>query len=116
MTLRYRQRLEANLVECHELYKLELPWAWEPRDSSGTRCYSAKKDPSIVFLCEIWMDEDRVEASRCRFNFTNKFVVKQRNKGDGLALFWKQELHVTIRSYSLSHIDVVVNEGTEQAW
>jgi hypothetical protein len=33
---------------------------------------------------------------RCRFHFSNKFVVKRINKGGGLVLFWKHDFNLSI--------------------
>ena len=74
------------------------------------------KDPSVLFLSETWMDEDRLEMLRCRFHFSNKFVVKRINKGGGLVLFWKYDFNLSIRSYSLSHIDSIVDSNSDQRW
>ena len=75
-----------------------------------------EKDPSALFLSETWTDEDRLEVLRCRFHFTNKFVVKRINKGGGLVLFWKQSINVSICSYSLSHIDTIIDGNTDNPW
>ena len=74
------------------------------------------KDPSVLFLSETLMDEDRLEVLRCRFHFSNKFVVKRINKGGGLVLFWKHDFNLSICSYSLSHIDSIVNSTSDQPW
>ena len=63
-----------------------------------------EKDPSVLFLFETWTDEDRLEIIRCRFHFSNKFVVKRINKGGGLVLYWKHDANLTITSYSLTLI------------
>jgi hypothetical protein len=75
-----------------------------------------EKDPSVLFLSETWTDEDRLEVLRCRFQFSNKFVVKRINKGGGLVLFWKNGINLSINSYSLSHIDTIVDGHTASPW
>ena len=74
------------------------------------------KDPSVLFLSETWMDEDHLEILRCRFLFSNKFVVKRINKGGGLVLFWKHDCNLSICSYSLSHIDAIVDSNSNSPW
>ena len=74
------------------------------------------KDPSVLFLSETWTDEDRLEVLRCRFQFSNKFVVKRINKGGGLVLFWRNGINLSINSYSLSHIDTIVDGHTASPW
>jgi ribonuclease HI len=74
------------------------------------------KDPSVLFLSETWMDDDRLELLHCRFHFSNKFVVKRINKGGGLVLFWKHDISLAIQSYSLSHIDTIIDGISEAPW
>ena len=74
------------------------------------------KAPSAVFLMETWSNENYLEILRCNLHFSNKFVVRSNKKGGGLALFWCAELNVSIKSYSCSHIDAVINEGMSDAW
>jgi hypothetical protein len=75
-----------------------------------------EKDPSVLFLSETWTDEDRLEVIRCRFHFSNKFVVKRINKGGGLVLYWKHDVNLTISSYSLSHIDTIIDGHRAAPW
>lgn len=75
-----------------------------------------EQDPLILFVVEAGLDEARLEVLRCRLQFSNKLVVSRREQGGGLALFWKQEANVTIKSYSPTHIDTMINEGGENAW
>ena len=74
------------------------------------------KDPSAVFLMETWSNEDHLELLLCRLHFNNKLVVPCNNKGGGLALFWKNNLNLSISSYSCSHIDSIINPGIDNAW
>ena len=74
------------------------------------------KDPSAVFLIETWSKSEYLEVIRCHLHFNNKFVVPSSNKGGGLALFWNNNLDVTIKSFSCHHIDTVINKGKEDVW
>jgi hypothetical protein len=74
------------------------------------------KDPLAVFLMETWSNEEQLELLHCRLHFNNKLVVPSNNKGRGLALFWKNNLNLSISNYSCSHIDSVINPGTDNAW
>ncbi len=38
------------------------------------------KDPSVVFLCETWMDDDRLELLRCRFLFQINLLSREEIK------------------------------------
>ena len=74
------------------------------------------KAPSTVFLVETWSNEDYLEKVRCYLHFNRKLVINSNNKGGGLVLFWNDDFHVSIKSYSSSHIDAIIKEGTEDAW
>jgi hypothetical protein len=79
-------------------------------------CLVREQDPLILFVVETRLDEARLEVLRCKLHFSSKLVVSRREQGGGLTLFWKQEANVTIKSYSLYHIDTVINEGRDDAW
>jgi exonuclease III len=74
------------------------------------------QDPTVVFLIETWQDDSPLERLRCHLQFDHKFVVKSRNKGGGLCLFWKSEVKLKVHSYSISHIDAIINETESDAW
>ena len=74
------------------------------------------KDPSAVFLIETWADDPQLESFRTQLHFAKKLVVPRRNKGGGLAVFWKQDIDLTISSYSQSHIDTIIDGRSEEAW
>jgi hypothetical protein len=74
------------------------------------------KAPSAVFLMETWSNEGYLENVRCFLHFKNKLIVQSNNKGGGLALFWNDDFNVFIKSYSCSHIDAIIKEGTADAW
>ena len=74
-----------------------------------------RKDPLVLFLSETKLEEKRLELLRCQWNFTRKFVVPSRGQSGGLALFWSRGLDFSVSSYSLHHIDVVVNYWSDAA-
>jgi hypothetical protein len=74
------------------------------------------KDPSAVFLCETWSNDEHLENLRCRLHFNNKLLVPSNKKGGGLALFWNKSFNLSVLSYSCNHIDTVVHSGTSDAW
>ena len=74
------------------------------------------KDPSAVFLIETWSNTNYLEIIRCYFRFNNKFVVPSNNRGRGLALFWNNDLKLTVKKFSCHHIDTLINEGCDDVW
>lgn len=61
--------------------------------------------PSIIGLMEIKIDKIRLDIIRCKLGFKHGFVVDRVGIGGGLALWWKEEVDIHIRSYSKFHID-----------
>ena len=74
------------------------------------------KDPKLVFLMETKVEKYILERVGRRIQFTNLFVVPHVNIGGGLALYWKFDLDVDVQTFSNCHIDVIVNQGVDDAW
>ena len=74
------------------------------------------QDPKIVFLIERWSNEKRLELLRCQLQLNSKLVVSSGGRGGGICLFWQDEVNLSIRSFSLSHIDAIVNSGNDNCW
>ena len=74
------------------------------------------KGPKLVFLMETQKKRSYLERLRCCLNFDNIFIVPQKNRSGGLALQWMNEINLHIRTYSLHHINVVVNPRVDDAW
>ena len=75
-----------------------------------------EKDPLVLFVVESGLDKARLEVLRCQFHFSNKLVVPRREQGGGLVMFWKQEAHVSIKSFSHHHINAIIDEGATNPW
>jgi hypothetical protein len=75
-----------------------------------------EQDLLVLFVVKTGLDTARLEVLRCQLKFSSKLVVSRREHGGGLALFWKQEANLMIKSYSTHHIDTVVNESIEDSW
>ena len=74
------------------------------------------QDPSIVFLAETWLDKDRLETIKARYKFGGLVEVSRENRGGGVTVLWKKECDFTMDSYSLNHIDAIVNKGKDDEW
>lgn len=44
------------------------------------------------------------------------FVVNGTGKGGGIALFWDDSINVTLKSYNMRHIDVIIKEQCSAPW
>jgi exonuclease III len=70
-----------------------------------------EKRPLMVFLMETKLRAAKVELLRVRMGFGGVFVVDSVGHSGGLALFWREEVDVTIQNYSRRHINAVVKFG-----
>ncbi len=116
MLIWYRRRLLSNPAGSHELFSLELSWAWEPMNSSGASTFSScTRSRCCVLNWDMarWWSSRTFEMS---ITFWNKFVANSRNKGGGLCLFWKKEINLRVSSFSPSHIDAIINENQNNVW
>lgn len=64
--------------------------------------------PCLVFLSETKLSATRAQDLRFRFGISNAFAVKSVGLSGGLVLFWNNDSVVSLKSFSNSHIDVVV--------
>ncbi|KAL4632855.1 hypothetical protein ACB092_04G081300 [Castanea dentata] len=69
-----------------------------------------EKDLLLVFLSETKAGVSRIKGIQNKINFTQGIVVSSDGRSRGLALLWREGTEVTFKSYSHSHIDVVVRE------
>ena len=88
-----------------------------PRTVGALREYVRRWDPKVVFLSETKMKINRMKRVKEKINFANGFHVQREGKGGGLAMFWRKEMNLEIKSFSQHHIDAVVTEeGTGFMW
>ena len=74
-------------------------------------------DPAIVFLSETKRKNSGMQKVKVKDGFENGFYIKEKGKGGGLAMLWKRETDLEIKSYSKHHIDAVVTEeGSGFKW
>lgn len=55
--------------------------------------------PDVLFLYETKHDSKWMEWWRWRLNMPNMIAVDSVGTSEGLALFWKREVDVTLQSY-----------------
>ena len=66
-----------------------------------------------VFLAKRKMKISRIKRVKVKLDFANGFYVQRKGLGGGLAMFWRKEVDIEIKSFSRHHIDAVVTkEGT----
>ena len=52
------------------------------------------KDPSVVFIVEIWANEIRLKEVQWNLDFENLFFVERNNRGGGLAWLYIGEIQL----------------------
>jgi len=52
-----------------------------------------------------------MEGIKNRIGLTNGLIVPCVGRKGGLALLWTREIDLEIKSYSLNHIDAVINDA-----
>ncbi|XP_024039545.1 uncharacterized protein LOC112098147 [Citrus clementina] len=93
--------------------------SWNIRGLGNPRMYLALKkilqvhSPHLVFLCETKLKTMHMNEVSRKLNYENCFAVSSIGKGGGLALLWKSETNVQIKSFNQHHIDaeVVMENG-----
>ncbi|CAM8977963.1 unnamed protein product [Rhodiola kirilowii] len=91
---------------------------WNCRGLGRPRTVRALKEafrehhPQVVGLIETKKGDGDWEWLKRSLGFRNCFTVSCRGKSGGLALLWTDDLDVTIRSYSGSHVDAEVKSLT----
>ncbi|CAM8880259.1 unnamed protein product [Rhodiola kirilowii] len=92
---------------------------WNCRGVGGPRAVRSICDvvnthrPSILGLLETKKADGNWDELRCRLGFKGCLSVRSRGKAGGLALLWKDDVGVDLKSFSYSHIDVWV-KGEEE--
>ena len=74
------------------------------------------KDPKLVFLMETKVEKVVLEHIGRKIQFSNLFVVPRHNTGGGLALYWPTDMNVDVQTFSVRHIDAIIDLGANDAW
>jgi len=64
----------------------------------------------ILFLSETRLDDRGMERIKFSLGLSNLLVVKGDGKGGGIVVLWRTWVNVSLRTYSINHIDVDVVE------
>ena len=76
-----------------------------------------ESDPILVFLEETKANQNRIKGLQRKLELTQGIMVPYDGRSEGLAMLWKEGVAVHFKSYSNSHIDVVVCKGNgAQPW
>ena len=70
-----------------------------------------KKEVSqLVFLMETRLSLNDFEHIKWKIGFPHGLIVESRGRAEGLALLWRRDLKVNVKSYTDFHIEAFINE------
>uniref|UniRef100_A0A803Q7N5 Reverse transcriptase n=1 Tax=Cannabis sativa TaxID=3483 RepID=A0A803Q7N5_CANSA len=72
--------------------------------------------PGMIFLSETRLNSSGMEFVRVQLGYTRCFTVDARGKSGGLALLWTSDFVVQIKSFTVSHIDALVENDLGFMW
>ncbi|KAA3474191.1 reverse transcriptase [Gossypium australe] len=88
-----------------------------PRAVRRLRYLIKQQNPRLVFLMETKLDKTRMEKVRKSCGLFNGIDVEAEGTRGGLSLAWKDDIVVTLRSFSKWHMDVLIKEdGNQEDW
>lgn len=70
----------------------------------------------MVFLAKTWLDKAWLEDIQIRLNFGGIIEVCCETRGGGIVIFWKKYFDFSLGTFSLNHIDGILNKGKEDKW
>ncbi|XVF61257.1 hypothetical protein PTKIN_Ptkin08bG0115700 [Pterospermum kingtungense] len=74
------------------------------------------KDPDVVFLSETIKRVSQLENLRRRCNMYGLVGVDIVRRSGGLAMMWKEDVVLTLKSYFKYHIDMEVTDSHHNEW
>ena len=97
------------------------PLSWNYRGLANPQSIRALHDivrrwnPKVVFLMETITKNRRMERIKNRIGLANGLFVRCVGRKGGLAMLWARDINMEIKSYSLNHIDTIIND-TENSY
>ena len=71
---------------------------------------------NVCFLMEPRLDKEGFDKLYDKLPFPNRIIVKKPDLGGGLALIWKNEVHIELINFTTNHILVKVKEDDGYEW
>lgn len=84
---------------------------WNARGLGNRRAFSSlqrlvwDQKPALLFISESKIRSCIASRWKCVLNFSGFFGVDAVGRSGGLLLFWTDAINVSLRSYSVGHID-----------
>ena len=95
---------------------MELPGFGQLAGNSNLREIIRSQRPSLIFLIETLVNDEKIEQLRIQLGFDGKFVVNRVGRGGGLALLWKQPMTCNLLCFQNNFIDVSVHVPNKVVW
>ena len=73
------------------------------------------KNPILVFLSETKASLSKMKGFQNKIDYMEGIMVPSDGKSGGLTMIWKKGTEIKLKSYSNSHINVVVEGEQDQA-
>ncbi|GMI79785.1 hypothetical protein HRI_001647800 [Hibiscus trionum] len=70
-------------------------------------------NPTVIFFIETKLQSDKMEKVRRKCGYPNGIDVGARGRSGGLCLAWRDDCHVSLRSFSDRHIDVLITKDSD---
>lgn len=77
----------------------------KPRTIHTLLKYLRSTNPDVIFLMETKKNSHDMERIRLRLGMDSCLSIDAIGRSGGLALLWKSDINLTIKSYSKNHID-----------
>ena len=74
------------------------------------------EDPLVVLLAETWLDKARLEEICVKLKLGGMIEVCCDTRGGGIVIFWKKDVDFSLGTFSVNHIDGILNKGKENEW
>ena len=87
-----------------------------PQTVNALKKVVKNEEPKIVFLMETKSNKDWMIMVCDKCEFKHGVFVDSNGMSGGLVLMWKEDIKVEIQTFSPSHIDALVDGGTEYGW
>lgn len=96
--------------------------AWSCRGLGNPMTIASLKDlvrhnsPSLVFLIETKCNSESMKRIQRRIGFENGVWVDPTGRAGGLAMLWKKDIDVKLRSMGSRYIDISIRQTTREHW
>lgn len=75
-----------------------------------------ENNPDVAFFMETKLHSSKMEKVRRAWGMVEGIDVSSDCTRDGLSLGWRQCVKVVLRSFSMNHVDVLIEEAMEDTW